>query len=185
VVLESGRRSAFDFGDDDFADFADFGGAGRAPAKVLAGPLAPPGQAPKRLIRYDILAGAALLLALLALVPLLLLRGDPDEISSTSQLPPTVRDGGGAGDVEIKLAAPTDLTDKVELNWTAPRELDFAVFVAEEEVDEPKVFFAERNHSMTVEVVPGRKYCFMVQATDGDDTYDSNFVGLRGATCRK
>ena len=177
VVLENRRPLDFD---DDFGDFAD---AGPGRAKVLAGPLAPPGQAPKRLIRYDILAGAALLLALLALVPLLLLRGDPDELSSSTHLPNTVG-GSGAGEPKVELAEPTDLTTKVELAWTASQDFDFAVFVAEEG-QENKVFLAERNHSMTVPVAPGRKYCFMVQATDGDDVYESNFVPLRGASCKK
>lgn len=177
VVLE---RRQYDFEDDGFSDFAD-AGRGPAKAKVLAGPLAPPGQAPKRLIRYDLLAGAALLIALLALVPLLLLRGDPDEMSSTPRLP---QSGQSAGvDVQVELAAPVDLTDKVQLSWTASRDFDFAVFVAPEG-EEAKVFLAERNHSMTVDVEPGLKYCFMVHATDGDNVYESDSVGLRGATCR-
>jgi hypothetical protein len=38
---------------------------------------------------------------------------------------------------------------------------------------------------MTVDVEPGRKYCFLVQATDGDEVYESEPQPLRGATCRK
>jgi len=173
-VLGGGR----DF-DDGFGD--DFGGVRRA--TVLAGPLAPPDQPGRRLIRYDLLAGAALLLALLALVPLLLLRGDPDEISSTPRVPPA---GGAdpAGQVTVELAEPTDLSDKVRLNWKATRDLDFAVVVAAEG-ESAQVLLAERNHSMTVEVEPGRKYCFMIQASDGDRVYESEPQPLRGATCRK
>lgn len=172
-------RPDVDF-DDDFVDVSA-PARGRGQAKVLASPLAPPGQAPKRLLRYDVLAGAALLIALLALVPLLLLRGDPEEISSTPQLPPA--GGSTGGDVEIELAEPVDLTDKVRLNWTAPEDLDFIVVVAAEGKNtdyEP----AERNLSMTLPVEDGLQYCFQVQATDGNDVYESNVVALRNATCR-
>jgi len=171
-------RGELDF-DDGFGD--DFGGARRA--TVLAGPLAPPDQPTRRLIRYDLLAGAALLLALLALVPLLLLRDDPDEMSSTPRVPPA----GGAdpgGRVTVELAEPTDLTDKVQLTWKATRDLDFAVVVAAEG-ESTQVLLAERNHSMTVQVEPGRRYCFMVQASDGDRVYESEPRPVRGATCRK
>jgi hypothetical protein len=165
--------------DDGFGD--DFGTARRA--TVLAGPLAPPEQPNRRLIRYDLLAGAALVLALLALVPLLLLRGDPEEMSSTPQVPAA---GGAdsAGEVTVELAEPTDLTDEVQLSWKATRELDFAVVVAAEG-EKTRVLLAERNHSITVDVEPGLKYCFMIQASDGDRVYESEPQPLRGATCQK
>ncbi|MFI7676880.1 protein kinase [Actinophytocola sp. NPDC049390] len=172
-------RPDFDI-DDDFADATD-PVRGRARARVLASPLAPPGQAPKKLVRYDVLAGAALLLALLALVPLLLLRGDPEEISSTPRVP--AANGSAGGDVEIKLDEPVDLTDEVRLSWTAPDDLDFIVVVAAEG-KETEYELAERNRSMTLTVDGDLKYCFRVQATDGNDTYESNVVSLRNATCK-
>jgi hypothetical protein len=168
----TGRRQQFDF--DTFGD--DFGKR----ATVLAGP--PPDQPSRRLIRYDLLAGAALLLALLALVPLLLLRGDPDEIPSTPKLP--AAGGTGATDVTVELAEPTDLTDKVQLTWKATRDLDFAVVVAAEG-EKARVLLAERSNSMTIEVEPGLRYCFMIQASDGDQVYESEPQPLRGASCRK
>jgi hypothetical protein len=164
--------------DDSFGD--DFGDVRQA--TVLAGPLTPPEQPHRRLIRYDLLAGAALLLALLALVPLLLLRDDPDEISSTPRVPQAGADP--AAQVTVELAEPTDLTDKVQLNWKATRDLDFAVVVAAEG-ESTHVVLAQRNHAMTVDVEPGRKYCFLIQATDGDQVYESDPQPLRGATCRK
>ena len=173
-AMLGGGRGEFDFED-------DFGGARRA--AVLAGPLTPPEQPGRRLIRYDLLAGVALLLALLALVPLLLLRGDPDEMSSTPKVP-AAAGAGSAGEVTVELAQPTDLTDKVQLNWKSTRDLDFAVVVAAEGED-TRVLLAERNHSMTVDIEPGRRYCFLVQASDGDRVYESEPQPLRGATCRK
>lgn len=170
------------YGDDDvFSDFGDLSREhGRSGVKLLT--TVSPGKQKKRgrLIRYDLLAGAALLLALLAMVPLLLLRGDPEEISTSPRIPGAT----GAGDVEVELAEPTDLTDKVQLTWTASREFDFAVVVAAEGKT-TKVLLAERNHSMTVDVEPGVRYCFQVQATDGDGVYTSEPVALRGATCRE
>jgi hypothetical protein len=138
------------------------------PTTVLAGP--PPQRRNRRTIRYDLLAAAALILALLVLVPLLLLRRHPDT------LPP-------AG-VTVELAAPTDLTDKVRLTWTASRDLDFTVVVVAEG-EGTRVLLAERNHSMTVGVEPGTKYCFVVQASDGARVYESEPQPLRGATCQK
>lgn len=177
VVLGGSRRD-LEF-DDGFGD--DFGNARRA--TVLAGPLTPPEQPHRRLVRYDLLAGIALVLALLALVPLLLLRSDPDEMSSTPKLP-TAGGADPAGDVTVELAQPTDLTDKVRLDWKATRDLDFAVVVAAEG-ESTRVLLAERNHSMTIDVKPGLKYCFLVQASDGDQVYESEPQPLRGATCHK
>lgn len=167
--------------DDGFGGGDDFGNGRRA--TLLAGPLSPPDQPGRRQIRYDLLAGAALVLALLALVPLLLLRGDPDEMSTSSKLPAAGGAGAG-GEVTVELAEPTDLSDKVQLTWKATRDLDFAVVVAAEG-ESTKVLLAERNHAMTVEVEPDRKYCFLVQATDGDRVYESEPQPLRGASCRK
>jgi hypothetical protein len=165
----------------DFDDGDDFGNGRRA--TLLAGPLAPPDQPGRRLIRYDLLAGAALVLALLALVPLLLLRGDPDEMSTSPKLP-AAGGSGSVGGVTVELAEPTDLSDKVQLSWKATRELDFAVVVAAEG-EKTKVLLAERNHTMTIDVEPNRKYCFMIQASDGDRVYESKPQPLRGASCRK
>ncbi|HEX6359404.1 hypothetical protein [Actinophytocola sp.] len=178
--VATARRSGVVLGgrDSDFGD--DFGGVHRA--TVLAGPLAPPDQPGRRLIRYDLLAGAALVLALLALVPLLLLRGDPDEIPSKARLPAAGE--SNADKVTVELAEPTDLTDKVQLNWKATRDLDFAVVVAAEG-EKPQVLLVQRNRTMTVDVDPERKYCFLIQATDGDQVYESEPQPLRGAVCQK
>jgi Interferon-alpha/beta receptor, fibronectin type III len=100
---------------------------------------------------------------------------------------PRVPAAGGtdpSGRVAVELAAPTDLTNKVELNWKATRDLDFAVVIAAEG-EKTRVLLAERNHSMTIDVRPGVKYCFMVQASDGDQVYESEPQPLRGATCGK
>jgi hypothetical protein len=171
------------YGDDDvFSDFGDLS-RGRSGVKLLT--TVPPAKqkSARRLIRYDLLAGAALLLALLAMVPLLLMRGDPEEVSSAPQVPAVA---GGSGDgVEVVLDEPVDMTDKVRLNWSANRELDFGVVVAVQGEKEPKVTIVGRVHTTVVDVVPGRRYCFQIQATEGDGFYKSEPVSLRGATCRE
>lgn len=151
-------------------------------AAILASPLEPPDQPTRRLIRYDLLAGAALLLALLALVPLLLLRTDPGETSTSPKVPPT--SGPDSDAVRIELAEPTDLRDKVQLTWKATRDLDFAVIVAEEG-KEAETHPVQRKHSLTVDVDPELQYCFMVQASDGRQVYESEPRPLRGAVCQK
>jgi serine/threonine protein kinase len=169
--------------DQEFGEFGDFGDSEPRRGSLLAGPLAPPGQSPKRTFRYDLLAGAALLLALLALVPLLLLRSDPEEMNSTPKVPAAGSPTGA--DVLVELSEPTDLTDQVQLSWHATRDFDFAVVIAAEG-EKAKVLLAERNHSMTVPVDPAKKYCFQVQATDGgSQVYESKPVPLRGASCRE
>lgn len=170
-------RRDLDF-DDDFADVAN---PRRGQVKVLAGPLAPPGQGAKKLFRYDLLAGAALLVALLALVPLLLLRGDPEEVSSAPRVPAAA--GSADGDVEIKLAEPVDLTDKVRLSWSATEALDFVVVVAAEG-KETRYKFPGRNTSITFSVELDLPHCFRIQGSDGNDTYESNIVSMRNATCK-
>lgn len=107
------------------------------------------------------------MLALLVLVPLVVFRSTPAD----EQLA-----------VTVELARPRDLTDKVRLSWTASRDLDFTVVVSAEG-EAPRALLAERNHSMTVEVEPGTKYCFTIQASDGDRVYESEPQPLRGATC--
>jgi hypothetical protein len=147
----------------------------------------PPAEERTRRIRYDLLAGAGLVLALLALLPLLFLRNDPEELQTTPTIPEV--NSPEQGDVEIVLNEPVDLTDKVELSWRANRdELDFMVIIAVEGETDVNSEFAERNKSMTVDVRPGVRYCFLVQAVEGthrDDVYESNSRGLRGATCNQ
>jgi len=147
----------------------------------------PPAEERTRRIRYDLLAGVGLVLALLALLPLLFLRNDPEELQTTPKIPEV--NSPEPGDVEIVLNEPVDLTDKVELSWRANRdELDFMVIIATAGGEDPESRFAERNKSITVDVQPGVQYCFLVQgveATHRDDVYESNTRGLRGATCTR
>ncbi|MGI5212367.1 protein kinase domain-containing protein [Plantactinospora sp. CA-290183] len=150
----------------------------------LAAPAVPPAGRPGRATRYALVAGCAVLVGVLVWVLARLLTGDPQEIAAT---PPQVvaTPGSGVSAPGVELDAPGDGADKVKLTWrSGGGELEFAVVVAEE--GEPtRVLPAGRDRSMTVPVEPGRRYCFLVQATDGTRVYESAAVPLRGATCRR
>jgi eukaryotic-like serine/threonine-protein kinase len=84
--------------------------------------------------------------------------------------------------VGIDLAEPTDLADHVVLNWTSASPLDFAVVI--DSAGEPQRYLlAERNHMLKIPVDPGRKYCFRIRGTDGDQVYESRPKPIRGAVC--
>lgn len=144
----------------------------------------PPVEEQRRRIRYDLLAGAGLVLALVALIPLLFLRNDPEELGTTPQIPEVGPQP--PGEVEIVLNEPVDLTDKVELSWRASvPELTFAVVIAVEGEEDVEVRMVDQKLNATVNVRPGTRYCFLVQGTDSSDVYESDPRGLRGATCRQ
>ena len=137
---------------------------------------------PKRRFRYEI-AGGLVLIGLVIVLLVLLLGGDPEAMPASE--PVAEVPGVDPSEVNLVLAPPEDNRTKVNLSWRSSRELNFAVIVAAEGKDEPDVLMAERNHSLTIEVDPNLKYCFLVQATDGDKVYESKPVPIRGATCRK
>jgi eukaryotic-like serine/threonine-protein kinase len=167
-------------GDSDDLDHDDAGTPDRVSPMPAAASLGPP-HTPRHRIRYGLIAGGAILLGLLAVLSVLQLHDDPGELTTTPRLP--VISGSDAIAVQLELAEPTDRGDHVELTWHSARTLDFAVVVARE--GEPtRVLLAQRNRAMTVPVDPGRKYCFLIQATDGNQVYESQPKPLRGAVCR-
>ncbi|MBB5851287.1 serine/threonine protein kinase [Amycolatopsis umgeniensis] len=85
---------------------------------------------------------------------------------------------------QVELAAPIDHGSTVELAWRAPDGFDSAVVIAGE-TGEPKTTFVRRQRTMNVAVEPGRKYCFLIQITDGESVRESEPRPIRGATCRK
>lgn len=128
-----------------------------------------------------IAGGAAVTAALVTLVLVLLLAREPVELTATRREPP--RDPVNVEPVQVKLAEPIDRVHHIELHWSATRELDFGVIIAEEG-EKPTVVYVHRNLSMKVPVEPDRKYCFQVQGTDSKNVYESQAVPVRGAICR-
>ncbi|GGM70449.1 hypothetical protein GCM10011609_02660 [Lentzea pudingi] len=84
----------------------------------------------------------------------------------------------------ITLAPPVDEGESVRLRWTGPAGLDYAVVVAKEGESEPKTTLVARDTSYTAEIDPQARYCFSIQGTDGQQTVESDPIGVRGASCR-
>lgn len=83
----------------------------------------------------------------------------------------------------VELATPVDHGSMVELSWRAPAGFDAAVVVAGETGD-AKTTIVRQQRTMTVPVEPGRKYCFLVQITDGGEIQESTPQPIRGAVCK-
>jgi serine/threonine protein kinase len=143
-----------------------------------------PQQGKARKTRIGIpVAAAGIMVA--ALVPALLSLGEGSAptaqsptVSQAAETPPP------SHGVLLELDTPADHGDYVELTWRASGDFYFAVFVAVEGQGEPKVMPAQHRRTMRVEVVPGRMYCFQVQATDRKNVYTSLSKPIRGAVCK-
>ncbi|WP_410651313.1 protein kinase domain-containing protein [Amycolatopsis sp. cmx-4-54] len=83
----------------------------------------------------------------------------------------------------VELDAPIDHGSMVELTWRAPHGFDSAVVVADG-TGEAKTMIVRQQRTMKVPVDPGRKYCFLIQITDGGGVQESAPRPIRGAICR-
>ncbi|MEU4447697.1 serine/threonine-protein kinase [Actinosynnema sp. NPDC050801] len=151
----------------------------RRPATAAADvPQAPPGR-PARWGWYAALV--AIPAAVLAVV--LWPRAAP-EPPATDPLPPVT----DAAVPVVELDAPTDLGDKASLSWSSTDErLYFAVsYWAEGEPSRTEIVEFSHTATVTIDPDPGRKYCFLVRGTRGEDQiYESQTEGLRGAVCHR
>jgi serine/threonine protein kinase len=86
--------------------------------------------------------------------------------------------------VRIELADPADHGDYVELTWQSTKPLQFAVIVAPEG-REQQVVYVQRATTYRLDVEPVRRYCFLVQGTDQQLTYESQAKGIRRAACTR
>ncbi|MFJ1760492.1 serine/threonine protein kinase [Amycolatopsis sp. NPDC088138] len=144
-----------------------------------------PAARPRRTGRLGVLLGIPALVAVVVVVAVVLLRDDPAPLTPPPAAPgpasgpaPT----GTASGPALVLDPPADGGSYVDLTWHATGTLEFAVIVAAE--GEPaKTRYADRNRTMRVPVDPARKYCFLVQATDGIHPVESRPQPIRGATC--
>ncbi|WP_329793476.1 protein kinase [Lentzea sp. DG1S-22] len=163
-------------------DFADVSGAPPRPPVPHSVPVfvSAPGTTARKHPALPVIGGAAGLLLVVAL-GVLLMRSDPavrGDAPAATGVPPTP-----AKAVLLQLADPVDNVDHVDLRWESEEQLEFFVMVAAEG-EKPQAKYAQRNRSFKVEVDPTRKYCFLVQGTDGLHVYESKPKGLRGATCK-
>ncbi|WP_121162743.1 serine/threonine protein kinase [Micromonospora pisi] len=146
-----------------------------------------PKRSPRWIARPSVLAGAAAL-AVLGVVTVLLVLNRPDELDVPTApapvaAPSTVPTPTRAA-VVLELTDPTDRGNFVELSWRSNQPFDFAVIIAGEG-EQTRTIFAHRSTSYRVPVDPVRKYCFEIQATDGQQFYVSPSKPIRGATCRR
>jgi hypothetical protein len=181
-------RSAAESTFDDFA-------AGRAP-QAEPEPPAPlpkgepilvfgPEGPPRRFPRPTVLAGTGAL-SLLAVVTVLLLLNRPVELDVPPAPPPVAASSAPPTPtrvaVQLELTEPTDRGNFVELSWRSSEPLDFAVIVAGEG-EQTKTIYAHRSTTYRVPVDPVRKYCFLIQGTNGPEVYSSPPKPIRGASC--
>ncbi|HZE51172.1 MAG TPA: hypothetical protein VE074_16485, partial [Jatrophihabitantaceae bacterium] len=78
----------------------------------------------------------------------------------------TVRDGGATA----------------ALTWTGDPAMEYAVVVAQSG-HPPAVVLVNHAHSAKVPIVPGRPYCFLIQATNGAEVVETDPRPIRGAVC--
>ncbi len=185
-------RSTVDESFDDFADVPrqPVPGGAPMPGGMLGGvpmPSGPPvfvsapGRAKERHPAWPVLGGVAALLVVVG-IGVFLLRSDPQVVNSSAPAtvsPPTSKT---AKSVLLELAEPVDNVNHVDLSWNSPERLEFAVIVAGEG-EQAKTIHAQQNHTMRVPVDPTRKYCFLVQGTDGTHVFESAPKALRDAKC--
>ncbi|HEX4221439.1 MAG TPA: protein kinase [Pseudonocardiaceae bacterium] len=155
------------------------------PTKVQTSPPATKRPRWAKKIRREHVLGFAAIALLMVVGLVLLMPSGPSELDTTPLLPPvppatSAPVAANAG--QLALAQPTDLGNQVVLTWTSSETLDYAVIIAEQ--GEPdRTLLAYRNHTMTVPVDPQRKYCFLVQGTNGNQVYQSAPQPVRGAVC--
>ncbi|MEU0516110.1 protein kinase [Amycolatopsis sp. NPDC006125] len=151
---------------------------------VEYGPADRPRRRPRRMNSVVV---ALAVLSALAVAAVLVLVNTPDELD-VAAVPPQIGAPGlpspSGRAVQLDLNDPVDLGDHVELSWRSSEALDFAVIVAAEG-ERSTTVLVQRNTSHRVPVDPVRKYCFLVQATDGNKVYESQAKPIRGANCVK
>ncbi|WP_433260562.1 serine/threonine-protein kinase [Actinosynnema sp. CS-041913] len=87
--------------------------------------------------------------------------------------------------ITLILDEPVDLGDQVSLTWSTNDDKLFFAVVVWPEGEKADTLLAEHNHTMKVPVEAGRKYCFLVRGTKGDQVVESRPVGVRGAVCSR
>jgi serine/threonine protein kinase len=183
----------------DFDDFRDELAAGRSvPLAVVEAPKQKPPKPPREKASGDgksrkpLLIGAGAAIALVAVLPVVFRPGGADDTAerpapSVSAAPVSTPSSTPARSkqVTIKLNPPVDKGTSVDLSWSAPRALRYAVVVAEQGAKQPQVTYLGRTTRLTVQISTGLKYCFQIQGEEGGALFESAPMPIRGATCAK
>lgn len=83
----------------------------------------------------------------------------------------------------MQLVEVRDRGQTVELTWRGATSLEYAVVVAGTGLP-TRAVLARHARSMRLQVHPNRQYCFLIQATDGEQVMQSEPRPIRGAVCR-
>ncbi|MFD2467657.1 serine/threonine protein kinase [Amycolatopsis silviterrae] len=148
-----------------------------------------PGETPRgtgRRIRLDFVAGGLVAAAVAGVGLVMVLTSGSDDLTTVARTPPPApAPAAAAPAVDVRLDQPADRGTQVTLTWSSSSgAVDYAVIVAPE--GEPnKAVLAQRQHTLTVQVDPLRRYCFEVQATDSQAVYRSEPQAIRGAVCHR
>ena len=163
-------------------------GTGQPPAPQPAGaPLLV--FAPGRQSRRRVHLGVAVLLTVAAVAALLFWVNRPRDLDMPAAEPPAAAVSAPAAGPSrpamlLELADPTDRGDVVDLAWRSSQPLNYAIVVAPE--GRPAyTIIAQRATTFSVKADPVRKYCFLVQGTNGVDIVTTAPKPIRGAVCRQ
>lgn len=140
-------------------------------------PEQPPPETTASKRKYGIAAAVLAGICGAVAIPWFLTTTRDDSVVPSATAPPPNR-------VEIELSPPVDRETHVELSWTSNAELDFAIIIAEEGGKEPQVILTQRTKHRRVDVRPGLRYCFQIQGSSPQGTYESGGQPLRGAVCK-
>lgn len=142
------------------------------------------------------LAVGAAVIALLAVVPVLF-GGDGSTSGTPTPAPtggvPTAAPSTPAASTpapskpaaQVSLAPPVDRKTSVQLRWTAPPGLTFAVIIAKQGEKSRPQLVGQRT-TANVQVEPAVRYCFLIQGqgTASKQVYESQSRPIRGAVCK-
>jgi hypothetical protein len=128
----------------------------------------------------------AVALALVAAAGLLFWVNRPDDLDMPALPPPAVASAAApsAPAVRLELAEVTDRGNVADLAWRSSEPLSFAIIVAGEGRPS-RTIIAQQATTYSVPIDPVRKYCFLVQATDGVDIFTTAPRSIRGAVCKE
>jgi hypothetical protein len=180
-------------GFDDFAGGVDRAAARRPADRFFAewdngvDPVAAPEADRPARARRGTAVGFAAAVAVLVAVPVLVERQPPAPFESAGRTVASAPRDGTEGftvrTVELVLEPPVETGDAVELTWHSDADLEYAVVVAGESLP-TRVTMVGPQRTVLVPVEPDRRYCFLVQGTDGVHVYQTPPRPIRGAVCR-
>ena len=149
-----------------------------APPAGDPGPSAPAGS--KRRNWLLVAASVVVAAAVITTFALVNRKGQADTPPLSAPTPTTASTPALA----VKLNPPADHSTYVDLSWSGPSDVNYAVVIAQ--VGQPaEVRLVYKRTKYHVAVVPGIQYCFAIQATDGINKMETDPRPVRDAQCER